>query len=629
MATIFLSYAREDAAKAKRIADALEDVGHSVWWDRHLHAGSRFTAEIDRALKSADVVVVLWSKSSIESAWVQDEAAAGRDTGRLIPVLIGKVEPPLGFRQYQAIELSGGRAPELQRLVSAVNDRVGAAAPETCKRRASPRPWKKAAAMAALLLLALGGGLYWWLNSRVAPQSLLVAASDAQSIEIAKVIAADLASFKVGPLAGLDVRADRGTRTRYKTEIRLVRAGSQSELRVTFGPRTAPALWTSKFTGAQAQEQDLRIQATQQLGAVLACAIDPKVSAAHLSNQLLGPYLNSCAQMANFADQMDPAVIENLRQVTLEAPKFAPAWGQLELALYRALITAPASEDHDLALETRGAWRQAAALDPRMPQNFVVDAFVNRQGPGYIPNALTVVERGLKLNPDSALLLSTRADLLTSVGRIKDAFDSANEAIWRDPLSPNLLGSHVMLLVYIGEKREAEAELTKAERKWPGSSAIRDLRWAFDLRYGDPAEALRLLRQRQEASNRSSSMQLYLEARADPTPAKIDAALEASRADFRANSGAVLQLIQALATFGRNDEVYQALAAPETLDDMSANSDVLFRPYFAGVRKDPRFIELANRIGLLAYWRKAKVWPDFCSDPQLPYDCRKEAEKYR
>ena len=36
---------------------------------------------------------------------------------------------------------------------------------------------------------------------------------------------------------------------------------------------------------------------------------------------------------------------------------------------------------------------------------------------------------------------------------------------------------------------------------------------------------------------------------------------------------------------------------------------------------------LAAKVGLLAYWEQTGVWPDFCRDPQLPYDCRAEAAK--
>ena len=99
MTSVFLSYDRDDAVKAHSIALALEKAGHQVWWDQHIKGGAQYSKEIEAALKAADAVVVLWSAHSVDSAWVRDEAAAGRDSGRLVPVMIDDTEPPLGFRQ--------------------------------------------------------------------------------------------------------------------------------------------------------------------------------------------------------------------------------------------------------------------------------------------------------------------------------------------------------------------------------------------------------------------------------------------------------------------------------------------------------------------------------------------------
>ena len=52
MARVFLSYAREDAAKAKSITKALERAGYQVWWDGPVHGGARFDAEIAEALSN-------------------------------------------------------------------------------------------------------------------------------------------------------------------------------------------------------------------------------------------------------------------------------------------------------------------------------------------------------------------------------------------------------------------------------------------------------------------------------------------------------------------------------------------------------------------------------------------------
>ncbi|HEY5458789.1 MAG TPA: TIR domain-containing protein [Sphingomicrobium sp.] len=42
---------------------------------------------------------------------------------------------------------------------------------------------------------------------------------------------------------------------------------------------------------------------------------------------------------------------------------------------------------------------------------------------------------------------------------------------------------------------------------------------------------------------------------------------------------------------------------------------------------DPRMMAVAKRLGLLDYWQKTENWPDFCFDPDLRYDCKKEAAK--
>jgi adenylate cyclase len=121
---VFLSYSREDAAAAKQLAECIGRAGHQVWWDRQIEGGSRFTTEIDRELKNADAVVVIWSQASVESPWVQDEAAEGRDSGRLVPVMLGTDKPPLGFRQFQSVDFGSwdgeGDPPTLEALLRAI-----------------------------------------------------------------------------------------------------------------------------------------------------------------------------------------------------------------------------------------------------------------------------------------------------------------------------------------------------------------------------------------------------------------------------------------------------------------------------------------------------------------------------
>ena len=106
MASLFLSYSRDDISRVAPLAAALDRDGHTVWWDRQISGGQEFADAIEQALKSADVVIVCWTSRSVRSAWVRDEAGEGRDGGRLVPVTLDGCQPPLGFRQYQTVDLS-------------------------------------------------------------------------------------------------------------------------------------------------------------------------------------------------------------------------------------------------------------------------------------------------------------------------------------------------------------------------------------------------------------------------------------------------------------------------------------------------------------------------------------------
>jgi TolB-like protein len=103
MADIFISYARGDRERAAQLAAALEGAGYSVWWDRHIVGGAEFSADIERELKAARAVIVAWSKDAISSHWVKDEATAAREAGKLVPISLDGIEPPMGFRQLHTI----------------------------------------------------------------------------------------------------------------------------------------------------------------------------------------------------------------------------------------------------------------------------------------------------------------------------------------------------------------------------------------------------------------------------------------------------------------------------------------------------------------------------------------------
>lgn len=120
MADVFISYASQDRDRVKPLAEALQARGLNVWWDRSLAAGQDYAQVIERELKDAKAVIVVWSNASASSTFVRDEASRARDEGRLVPVMLDSIAIPLGFGAFQAEDFTrwngGARAPQIQLL---------------------------------------------------------------------------------------------------------------------------------------------------------------------------------------------------------------------------------------------------------------------------------------------------------------------------------------------------------------------------------------------------------------------------------------------------------------------------------------------------------------------------------
>lgn len=106
MDDIFLSYNREDQARARQFAEAFVAEGMSVWWDVTLRSGEAYDEVTEAALRAAGAVVLLWSPRSVVSRWVRAEATVADRLGTLVPAMIEPCERPIMFELTQTAELS-------------------------------------------------------------------------------------------------------------------------------------------------------------------------------------------------------------------------------------------------------------------------------------------------------------------------------------------------------------------------------------------------------------------------------------------------------------------------------------------------------------------------------------------
>ncbi|WP_179102116.1 TIR domain-containing protein [Sphingopyxis sp. KK2] len=105
MTDVFISYKREERARCVAIYNALVDLKLSVWFDGRIEPGTDFDREIEREVRGAGAVLVLWSELAADSDWIRAEARTGRQKDRLVAIRLDDCLPPLEFASVQAIDL--------------------------------------------------------------------------------------------------------------------------------------------------------------------------------------------------------------------------------------------------------------------------------------------------------------------------------------------------------------------------------------------------------------------------------------------------------------------------------------------------------------------------------------------
>lgn len=98
---LFLSGTIEDRDSLTRIAEFLRENGYSPWLaEEQIKPGEVMTQKISAAIESADCMIIIFSKNSIQSEWVrhETESAMVRELeGKkfIIPIVIGDVRSPM------------------------------------------------------------------------------------------------------------------------------------------------------------------------------------------------------------------------------------------------------------------------------------------------------------------------------------------------------------------------------------------------------------------------------------------------------------------------------------------------------------------------------------------------------
>ena len=471
MARIFLSYARDDVEAAKQLASCIGEAGHDVWWDRHLHGGSRFAAEIDRALKEAEAVVVLWSPASIDSAWVQDEAAEGRDSGRLVPVSLASAKPPLGFRQFQTIDLGGwdgrGRPDAMGDLIEAIARTCGSEAGTATTSRGQPASAAaKKASVCVLPFINMSGEPEQEYFSDGITEDII---TDLSKVSALSVVARNTAfTFKGHSVDVKEVARTLGVT--YVLEGSVRKAGNRVRITAQLIDGSAgDHVWADRYDRDLTDIFEIQDEISKAIVEALKVKLLPneKKAIEHRGTNnadAYNLYLMARQQWISGtfgSTRRDEAIVRLCHEATLLDPNYAQAWALLALAQLELRFVHGRDENALPAAE------RALAINPGLPEAHCIKArYLEEEGSA--DDAQQQLKTALKLDPDSWEVNREVARMLFRHGRIKEAVPyfekaaSVMESDWSNPMM--LITCYDSLEDKANMRRAAKTALERVEK---------------------------------------------------------------------------------------------------------------------------------------------------------------------
>jgi len=320
------------------------------------------------------------------------------------------------------------------------------------------------------------------------------------------------------------------------------------------------------------------------------------------------------------------STLESTRRLAARAPDSAVAQMTLAFGAGFALSDLPRDKRAEAVAVGRLATDRATALAPEF-------------GGVYIPwcllhSSVRLIECEDRLraamvrDPGSPWVDDFLGGELLNVGRTGEAAELANQSLANDPFAPAKIALAVQTLEATGQSTDAEKLYNQDRRWWPEAE---DSFWGRVHGITERGDFDALVRFESEAG-RSSFAKGY-----EPVGV-LSAAVKARNL---AGAKRTCPLSQKLSF--RSDVCMLVLAELRDTDDAFAlaerlfpdrigrspadeerifldipwvpGTDLLVGPAAAPMRRDPRFLELARRLGLLAYWRSGRL-PDFCGPPQ-------------
>jgi len=634
---VFISYATADRKQAVNVCDALERRGVECWIAaRDVAPGENYQEAIVRALRGADAMALVFSGAANDSDEIKKELSlASRYGTPVIALRIQDVEPTDAFayelstRQWIDAFRGPGRSGKAIDLLASRIGQIAARKPAEpgvaahAVRRAAffTRAPTRIAAAGALLLVVAAGAWFMLRPNAAAAHSMMVRLAGFQSLSpdlpetMRDAIGAEVtAAFNADGVIGVSTASapPPGSAPAYALSGTIHRVGDAIRVITRFtNERSGAILWSDSIDYAADQVAKIPRKIAVDAGIVVRCGLSGAATYRQpLPDAVLKDYMQYCQESWAYGGTK---TLLPAQRVVAALPDFSWGWSAVQTGYMQA---AQAEEDSGRAEELRAAGLRAAdkalAIDPENSEALDRKTFL-------IDRRDWVGQEKLYKASIAAKPLDCGCEhygyglMLGKVGRLGDAIDQQRAATDMLALWPDSQLALAQALVAAGRIDEAMPYFDAAIDLSTDSTLGGWIATSEGTETGDYAAAI--------AALHDPGLRIADEARA----ALLAGYRALASRDPQAKAKAVAALL-ALPEKQESDRAVTMLAAlganHEALALASERPWLLWRRSMRGTLDDPSFPAVAERLGLMQYWRASHTKPDICSSKPAPPFCR-------
>ncbi|MBW0007728.1 MAG: TIR domain-containing protein, partial [Sphingomonas sp.] len=637
---VFISYATADRKEALSICRALESRGTACWIStRDVKPGENYQEAIVHALRQARAVVVIFSGAANNSDEIKKELSlASRHRVPVIAFRIEDVEPSDAFAYElstrQWIDAFAGRSKSLDLLAERLSSFAATSQVSETAFRHPPRVshrlrrWTMLAAPVAFMLLLAVGAWQLLSPSTHHRQSMVVRLASFEALSndlppaMAKLIREEvIAAFGDDGVIRFSTASTppSGDGPAYVLAGSVRRDGDRIRVitRLT-NERSQAALWTDTFDYEAKDVDRVARRIAVDAGNMVHCGLfAASTYGKPLPDEVMSDYMQFCSNSWWAQSFSDPEkALVAAQKVAAALPDFSWGWSAItvasELVFYRTPPGAHREEVRRLGLQ---AADKALAINPRNSEAYAQKSMlIGRDW----EQKESLFKRAIAAQPlfcgCEHFLYGVMLRNVGRLGHAADQMERSTEMLSLDGISQFGLAEDLLMM---GKADEAKPHFDAAIDLFrdPGTAPYIAVRYSTETRdYASGLKSLADRRVHMSDQKRSAVRAAFQALAAADAVAKKRAAEGLLGLPASDKDSLVTRLLGAL---GAKSDALRIIETRAIDEDFSASSWLWF-PSMRPALDDPSFPGMAQRLGLIRYWRSSRTRPDVCSSGRAP-----------